>query len=279
MKMFAKRFIGSAVAGGLSVFLFVLSGCGKSETYKTEFKTSVDGQTEQAKEEMTEDCLDDSTAIDGQRDIYHQMTVMAENKEMWVDKPDYANDLYQYAVADLDHNGRYEIIVAHHGGTGHYTYSRFFEMNENFDGLTECETDFLEEDSQPDIISAELKTYIDDYGEFHYVVYDMLREDATDYYENYYELVLKEGNIIVTPIAYMRTIFEDGKEKITCKDSVGKVFSVEDFNEAVKLYFAGYQEIVTRLDWKDVDALETDTEKIVAQLLESIEVYESSGDF
>ncbi|MBQ7841524.1 MAG: hypothetical protein IJ390_13720, partial [Lachnospiraceae bacterium] len=224
-----------------------------------------------------EEYWDYLSAMDGHRSVYNQMVVIAENKEMWVENPDYANDLYQYAVADLDHNGRYEIIVANHGGTGRYTYSRFFEINEHYDGLTECETDFVEGDSQPDLISTELTTYMDDNGGFHYVVYDILRNGAAEYYENYRELVLKEGKITLIPIAYRTTIYGEETQSIICKDSDGNAISEEDFVNAAKTYFAGYQETVTKLGWQDVNDLETEPEKIVAQLQESAEVYANSG--
>lgn len=225
-----------------------------------------------------EDYWDYLSALDGHRSVYNQMLVMAENKDIWVAAPDYADEVYQYAVADLDYNGRHEIIVANHGGTGHYTYSRFFEINENYDGLTECETDFVEGDSQPDIISDGLETYIDAQGQFHYAVYDLAKNGAGEYYENVRELVLKEGKITLVPIAYRTTIYQDGTHMITCKDSEGNVISEEDFENASKAYFTGYQETVTKLGWQDVWELEDEVDKIVTQLQSSVEVFRNSTE-
>ena len=222
-----------------------------------------------------EEYWDYLSAMDGHRSVYNQMVVMAENKEIWVGNPDYANDLYQYAVADLDHNGRYEIIVANHGGTGRYTYNRFFEINEKYDGLTECETDFVEGDSQPDLISADVKTYIDDNGGFHYLVYDLLRAGAAEYYENFQELVLKDGKVILEPIAYRITTYDP--ETVTCKDVAGNIISEDDYINAPERYFEGFAERVTNLGWQDVNDLGTEPEKIVAQLQESVDKYANSG--
>ena len=79
-------------------------------------------------------------------DVKKQLTIIAENKDMWITELEYADEVYRYAISDLDHNGRYEVIVSNMGGTGLYTYSRFFEVNETYDGLVECTTDFMEGD-------------------------------------------------------------------------------------------------------------------------------------
>ena len=43
------------------------------------------------------------------------MRVIAENRDMWDGDTDSADDLYQYAVADLDHNGRSAVDVSNTG--------------------------------------------------------------------------------------------------------------------------------------------------------------------
>ena len=96
--------------------------------------------------EMKEAYREYTDCLNGQQDLHAQLSVMAREKEVWAAQAEFANEICQYAVTDLDHNGRYEIIVANMGGTGMYTYSRFWEINEQCSGLTECETDFLEGD-------------------------------------------------------------------------------------------------------------------------------------
>lgn len=213
------------------------------------------------------------TSVNGQWGTYDQLYIMAENKEMWTEELEYADDVYQYAVADLDRNGRYEVIVSNMGGTGHYTYSRFFEVNEEYNGLVECTTDFVEYDSQPDIISSKLETYIDDKGEFHYAVYDLLKNGAAEYYENVRELMLRDGKIITNYIANKSTIYEDGTPVITCEDSAGNNLTEQEYEEAAGNYFAGYQKITTSLGWQDVSELETEVKAIAAQLDMSLNTF------
>lgn len=213
------------------------------------------------------------TSVNGQWGTYDQLYIMAENKEMWTEELEFANDVYQYAVADLDRNGRYEVIVSNMGGTGHYTYSRFFEVNEEYNGLIECTTDFVEYDSQPDIISSKLETYIDDKGEFHYAVYDLLKNGAAEYYENVRELMLRDGEIITNYIANKSTIYEDGTPVITCEDSTGNNLTEQEYEEAAGNYFAGYQKITTSMGWQDVSELETEVKAIAAQLDMSLNTF------
>lgn len=213
------------------------------------------------------------TSMNGQWGTYDQILIMAENKEMWTEELEYADEVYRYAVTDLDRNGRYEIIVSNMGGTGMYTYSRFFEINENYDGLVECTTDFLEYDSQPDIISEKLETYIDDKGEFHYAVYDLTKNGAAEYYENVRELILRDGKIITNYLANKSTIYSEETPTIIYKDSQGNAIAEEEYMNAASNYFAEYQKATTSLGWQDVRELGKDTSEIAAQLDMSLNVF------
>ena len=233
-----------------------------------------------------EDYWDYLASMDGQRSTYSQTRVIAENRDMWAGDPDYADDLYQYAVADLDHNGRYEVVVSNMGGTGMYTYSRFYEINENYDGLAECETDFVEGDSQPDLMTGSmggseaptntaslLKTYMNEQGGFYYAVYDTMKNGAAEYYENVRSLTLQDGKILTTPIAYRTTIYNGETPSVTCTDASGNSISEEDYENAADQYFAGWQESETWLGWQDMNDLGNNAEEIAAQLDQSLNVF------
>lgn len=215
---------------------------------------------------------DEKTTKEEQINIDMQLEIIAQNRDSWAADLEYANEIYKYAVADLDRNGRLEIIVSDHGGTGQYTYSRFFEVTENFDGLKECETDFMEGDSQPDIIfETQLKTYIDENGGFHYVLRDSLKNGAAEYYENYRALMLKDGKIKTAPIAYKSVLYDP--QNVSCTDADGNEISMEDYDSAPDTYFTGYQETVTYLGWQDVYTLPIESEKIIALLKESMMIF------
>ena len=48
---------------------------------------------------------------------------------------------WRYAVTDLDHNGRMEVIADYIAGSSFLTYSNCFEVNENMDGIASCLTE------------------------------------------------------------------------------------------------------------------------------------------
>ena len=62
-------------------------------------------------------------------EISAQLSLIAANASVWVQDASYGT-VYQYTVTDLDQNGRLEVIAASLQGTGLYTYSCFFEVNE-----------------------------------------------------------------------------------------------------------------------------------------------------
>ena len=223
--------------------------------------------------EMKEAYREYADSLNGQQELHAQLSVMAREKEVWAVQAEFANEICQYAVTDLDHNGRYEIIVANMGGTGMYTYSRFWEINEQCSGLTECETDFLEGDSQPDLMTEEWETYTDDAGRKYYVVYDLTRNGAAEYYENVRVISLQNGKIAAVPIAYRTTIYEEGKAEITCEDASGNVISEADYEGAAERYLNGYQRGTTVLGWQDLREIPQDE----AELKELLEA--SVGDF
>ena len=198
-----------------------------------------------------------------------QLQVIAECRDLWMQAAEYAGDFCQYAVTDLDHNGRYEIIVANVTGTGIYTYSSFYEVNENYDGLNECEMDFVEGDSQPDIVSDTLETYTDEQGHYFYAVYDLIRNGAAEYYENVRELTLADGRISTAPIAYRTTIYDEGVPTVSCEDADGNAITEEAYESAAENYFAGYSKSTTNIVWQELSELGETTEQIVAQLSQS----------
>ena len=82
--------------------------------------TEVEAEQETVTEAIVETIIED---------VDSQLTIIAENKDMWTEELEYADEVYYYVISDLDHNGRYEVVVSNMGGTGLYTYSRFFVVN------------------------------------------------------------------------------------------------------------------------------------------------------
>ena len=245
----------------------VLSGCNldtePAAQEKEEIKVEIETEARTETERETE-----AVIVPGSTET-EQLVLLAENKDLWAIDPDYISEVCQYAVTDLDHNGRLEIIVSDFGGTGQYTFSRFFEVNRTFDGVEECSTDFAEGDSQPDLMYMNWKTFRDENGKDHYVLYDQLKISATEYYESIRDLVLEDGKISAGLIANKMTVYSPEGESAECQDEDGNVISVQEYEDAAEVYFAGYQQDVAILGWQDMRELDADREMMMLQLQES----------
>ena len=227
--------------------------------------------------EVKEEYYDYKLSLDGHRSFYNQLIIIAENKDMWTENLQEMGEVCYYAVSDLDHNRRYEIIVSGMGGTGRFSNSCFFEVNENYDGLRECDTDFGEGNSEPDIINYEnWETYIDDDGVFHYVVSDWVRIGAAQSYQSVMELTLQNGKIATKLLANKETIYEEEATTIICIDPEGNVISEEEFENLPEKYFAGYEKRTTYFGWQKAKEVAEDVEEIIKQLEASFNIYSES---
>jgi len=122
-------------------------------------------------------------------------------------------------------------------------------------------------------MTEEWETYTDDAGRKYYVVYDLTRNGAAEYYENVRVISLQNGKIAVVPIAYRTTIYKEGKTEITCEDASGTIISEADYEEAAEHYLNGYQRGTTVLNWQNLREIPQDE----AELKELLEA--SVGDF
>ena len=121
-----KRYIRlvAVLVVGLSL---ILCGCEQENKSTNENIINTDSteiantKVEAEQETVTEDSIETIT-----ENTELQLMVIAENKDMWTEELEYADEVYYYVISDLDHNGRYEVVVSNMGGTGLYTYSRFF---------------------------------------------------------------------------------------------------------------------------------------------------------
>jgi len=210
--------------------------------------------------------LKQDTMIIGKEEgtYYEQWNLIAKQKDIWVNYMDYANDLQQYTITDLDGNGRLEVIVSSMGGTGSYTYTRFFEVNETFDGLMECTTDFVEGDSEPDMMIANEPSQVfrDLEGVYHYVIRDFMRA-GTEYYDIIYDVVLKNGHITHNVLARMYDSYSSGSSVVEYTNAAGEKITEAEYKAIAKTTFEGMSELTCLFDWRDLEEIaDLDEEKI-----------------
>ncbi len=149
--------------------------------------------------------------------VEEQLSLIAANSSLWLGDID--GICYQYAITDLDRNGRLEIITSYTEGTGHYSHSQFLEVNEALDELVCCEPNWTEGDSEPDITVDTTPVYYDlEHNAYLYVFDDFLKVSAAEYYENRQTLSLQNNRIVSCVLATRTSIYSTDSEEptVTC---------------------------------------------------------------
>ena len=194
-----------------------------------------------------------------------QLRLIAESVDMWAVSQEYANERYAYCVTDLDGNGRLELIASNYGGTGHYTYTRFYEVNEDGTALSRCdyETKFEHDaESEADVIEYTIDAYRSPLtGLTWYIFEDYGKWGGAEYPQVKLALQLNEGRVETNALAWKHSTFiEFGiLERTTCADWQGTEWSDAEAEGAQKLYdtaadryFIDQQKLSVTLGWMEV---------------------------
>ena len=138
-----------------------------------------------------------------------QVKLIAENKDLWLVTDVNEADQYQYAVTDLDENGRMELISTVMEGTGRFSTTRFYEVSEDFSKLEPVEYDLDGAQSEADLgWTGSFRSYKGELGNF-VVASDQM---TNGYAENYYYedfFVLRDGVVNAGTISYCLVLAED----------------------------------------------------------------------
>ena len=177
-----------------------------------------------------------------------QLNIIMSNMNLWYKDNEY--EKYSYAVTDLDQNGRIEIISSICQGTGIYTYTEIYEINENVDGLNLCESNLMEYDSQADIIKNQFVVFYDEANsQYHYVFDDLTKNGAAEYYENKRDFCLSDGRIEEKYLARKTTIYHDASPTITYTDLEDKEITEEEYNKIENKVFENYEKMIVNIEW------------------------------
>jgi hypothetical protein len=184
----------------------------------------------------------------GEEIITKQIQLIVDNVSLW--RSDGENELYSYAVTDMDNNGRLEIISSSCQGTGFYTYSDVWEVNEGLDGLTLCKQERMEGESQADIIVQSVPVYYDAGGNIYYYVFDdLIKNGAAEYYENKRAITLRNGQFTESFLAYKTTVFTDSNLTVTYTDADETPISEEEYNGIADKVFADMEKKQANIQW------------------------------
>ena len=201
-----------------------------------------------------------------------QLDILVNARDTWrvLDETDW----WGYAVTDLDQNGRLELIASETHGTGHFTSTRIWEVNEALDGLTVCETD---ESCSPSIGRVlGLPVYYDGKtGLFWYVLQNEVREDSRHYHESLQAVTLNEGQMEGNFLAFRETeLPENGGEKSIYQDGQGKIITKGEYQQLTLDHLPGMEPMTAWMSWiEDIRIDELDDETLYAMLKGSEEEF------
>lgn len=206
--------------------------------------------------------------------VEKQIDVIMNNIDTWnlsTDEDIYAP--YGYAITDLDQNGRLEIIASSCQGTGIYTYSNYYEVNESLNGLNKIERNVEEGSSEADIMIPTVKVFIDKAAnEYHYIFDDLVKVGAAEYYENKQDIVLKNGKLYEKAIAYKNTIYTDSNPNVTLKDANNNEITAEDYEIIENKLFSNLELKLANIEWistTDIDFSSVSGDELKDKLAES----------
>ena len=157
---------------------------------------------------------------------------------------------WRYAITDLDHNGRVEVLVASQHQADRSTTVKLWELSEKMDSLVECSTKLEEGESFPDILSDNADTYYDPAtGAWSYLFYDNILLSENEGYTNKCAVTLKDGSLSYQPLAIEHILVQNGQRTVSYMDPEGRTIEAEAFNNAGQQLFFGMDKVSSNFGW------------------------------
>lgn len=206
-----------------------------------------------------------------------QLNLIAKNTDIWKPLDIRPGDHYNFAVTDLDNNSRLEVITTVCRGTGQYSESMYYEVDDTFSTLTKWQhiTDDYKENLQADIISTKAKCYINpDTNERFFTFGDHRKNGGA--YTCHYDMCLTYKNNTVTEemLAFWEisaaTTDEAGNYEITenLRTRNGDILTKEDLQDFADNLFEGFEKYDVSILWQDL-CIDKESDTFATDLNES----------
>ena len=155
-------------------------------------------------------------------------------------------DVWSYAVTDLDHNGRLELLAACMKGADRSTSLKAWEVSQDGKTVVQIPTS----GTYPDVIKPSADTFRSRAdGTWAYEFDDVAPQSATDVGENKCALLLKDGRLSFTAFANKKITYLGSQGVISYFNSTGQPITPEDYNAAASNAFAASEKSSTCFDW------------------------------
>ena len=247
------------------IILGTMWGCGNKKEPQSDIENnSPNGNV--VHEEVNQKAPEDVLEAD-KKEYLKQVSIIVNNRDIWCLPAEYENETYEYAITDLDENGRLEIIISDMGGSGSYSHNFFYEVNKELDGIVKMHNPTEQEKTQPDILIDFERVYIDSDGVHHYIVTDYLKQDEHTYYITIGVMSISENQISHEYLASRTEVETDKGVKAAHKDYAGNDISEDEYYRVVKEYFEGYPEWKVHIEWQNARELKDMNEQELLQEL------------
>lgn len=220
--------------------------------------------------------VDYADSLTGSFGEMQQIKLFAENREIWTEGMDYANDVHRFTIANLGYDGKLTLIAANQGGTGCYTYSEFYQIDEK-GGLKKLESSFKEGDSQPDIMEDSMTVYCSfslSGNRNHFIVHDMLKDSPATYVYRVSSISIRDEFVLETPLASQMVVYEGEGDvaRITSEDCNGNGLTEEEYENFADDYYSrmGLTKKTAGFQWADVSSLEGVSDEEAEEMLKRV---------
>ena len=184
----------------------------------------------------------DEAAISAQIDlIYSSFASIKQNESAGV---------WSYAVTDLDHNGRLEVLAVMKDASK-TTYVNAWEVNADQSALVPCKIAVPQGQTFPYILSENADTFYDASSDsWSYLFYDNMELNGNSVYTFKYSVNLKEGILSFAQLATQCTMtMSGGYQQTAFYDANGATITPEQYNAAGVNAYINAVKSSTNLDW------------------------------
>lgn len=203
-------------------------------------------------DKIEEDSIEPLTA----EEIEKQIEIIMQNKELWDLSETFENqtlEQYGYAITDLNHNGRLEIITATCETAGAYTYSNYYEINKEKTGLNTLEISEKKGDTEANIMIETVKTLVDETTDkisYIYIFEDQLKDENDEYFNNKQSIIWQDDNVSEYRLAYTKTLNKEGKTEIRYIDNLYfKSMTEEKYLQIEDIRYQNATQKLTDIGW------------------------------
>ncbi len=181
-----------------------------------------------------------------------QLELIVKNTTMWSYLPEEGSTVYSYAITDMDQNGRVEIAASKNYGAANITETKYYEVSENNDALTELEH-IYSTDSQADVTFGSAKCYKNnENGQIYYIFTDFNKKNIRESYTSKVAVSLFEGKVTEEVLAVEASIYNDSIEdyELSYTDGNGNAISESEYSNIEASRFEGYKSMSATFGWK-----------------------------